>query len=207
MSSDSKVSENNKLELIKRLREETLAGFADIKEALECCHGDYQKAKDYLIKKGLAKGEKKIESGRQATQGIIVSYVHFNGQVGVLVEINCETDFVARSDEFKKLGYEIAVHICAMSPSHVSASDIPNTVIEEIKEELTAIPKLASNPDLLEKALQDRLKEYSKQACLLEQPYLKDNSLTVGDLIKSLSAKVGEIIKVARFVRFSIGDR
>lgn len=191
------------IDLIKKLREETGAGFADIKEALANTNNNYEDAKKLLVKKGFDRAAKR--SDREAKQGVIASYLHFNNKIGVLVELNCETDFVAKNDEFLELGRNIAMQICATDPKYIDESDVPQDVKDNIEKELMQIPKLASNPEILKKELERRFNEFVQENCLLKQKFFKDSSKTIEDLIKSLSGKVGEAIRIGNFVRFEVG--
>lgn len=192
------------LELIKKIRQETGAGLSDIREALESCEGDYEKAKEFLRKRGLVKAEKRI--GRSTMEGVIAHYVHSNNKIGVLVEINCETDFVARNQEFLDFGRNVAMQVCAMNPLYLSEDEVPEEVKLQIRSDLSSIPKLAANPEILEKEFQRKFTEYVEQSCLLRQRFFKDNSVTIEDLMKNLIAKLGESIKISRFVRFEVGS-
>lgn len=192
------------LDLIKKLREETGAGFSDIKAALLEANNNYEEAKKILVKRGFDKAGKR--SDRDTKQGIIASYVHFNNKIAVLVELNCETDFVAKNDEFLELGKNIAMQVCATDPKYLDESEIPEEVKENIKSELIQIPKLANNPEILDKELERRFKQYIEENCLLKQKFFKDNTKTIEDLVKGLSGKMGEAIKIGKFVRFEVGN-
>lgn len=191
------------LDLIKKLREETGAGFSDIKAALLEANNNYEEAKRILVKRGFDKAGKR--SDRDTKQGIIASYVHFNNKIAVLVELNCETDFVAKNEEFLELGRNIAMQVCATDPKYLDEAEVPEEVKENIKSELMQIPKLANNPELLNKELERRFKQYIEENCLLKQKFFKDNTKTVEDLVKGLSGKMGEAIKIGKFVRFEVG--
>ncbi len=192
------------LESIKELRARTGAGIADCKKALEEANQDIEKAIEILRVKGLAKAVKK--SGRVTNEGIIASYIHPGAQLGVLVEVNCETDFVARTDEFKQLANDIALQIAASSPEFVSREDVPQEVIEKEKEIYRKQLEEEGKPaNVIEKIIEGKIENFFKERCLLEQDYLKDESKTIEDLIKEYIAKFGENITVRRFARFKVG--
>ena len=177
----------------------------DCKRALEEGGGDMDKAAEILRKKGIAKAEKR--AGRSAAQGLIVSYIHHNGQVGVLLEVNCETDFVARTEDFQQLARDIALHIASADPIVVHAEDLPADLLERerrIAEEQVAAEGKPEN--VRPKIVEGKLKKFIAERTLLEQPYVKDDSKTVGQLVKEVSGKVGEAVQVKRFVRFKIGE-
>lgn len=192
-------------QLVKELRERTGAGFMDCKKALEECNGDIEEAIVLLRKKGLAKAEKK--AGRETADGLIGSYIHAGGKIGVLVEVNCETDFVARTADFQNLVKEIAMQIAAMNPKYVSVEDVPPEVLEREKEILREQAKASGKPDhVVEKVVEGKLKKFFEENCLLEQPYIRDQSMTVKELIAQAIAKLGENIRVRRFVRFQLNE-
>lgn len=192
-------------QLVKELRERTGAGFMDCKRALEECGGDIEEAILILRKKGLAKADKK--AGRETADGLIGSYIHAGGKIGVLVEVNCETDFVARTQEFQDLVKEIAMQIAAMSPKYISPEDVPPEVLEREKEILREQVRSTGKPEqVLEKIVEGKLKKFYEENCLLEQPYIRDPNMTVRDLIKQAIAKLGENIRVRRFVRFQLNE-
>ncbi len=190
---------------VKELRDRTNAGMMDCKKALMECDGNMEKAIDYLREKGLAKAAKK--AGRNAKDGRIFSYIHNTGKVGVLVQIDCETDFVAKTDEFQQLGHDIAMHIAAANPSYLKPEDVPADVLEREKsvyrEQLIAEGKPA---DRLDKIIEGKTRKYYEQVCLLEQPWIRDGDKKINDLVVGLIAKMGENIVVHHFVRYSIGD-
>ncbi len=191
-------------QMIKELREKTGAGIVDCKKALQEANGDMEKAVEILRKKGAAKAAKKAD--RVTAEGLVVSYIHAGGKVGVLLELNCETDFVARTEDFKNLGHEIAMQIAAMSPEYVSKEDVPAEVIEKEKEILREQALAEGKPEhIVEKIVEGRLNKFFSEKCLLEQPWIKDDSKTVGDLVKEYITKLGENIKVKRFCRFEVG--
>lgn len=195
------------LDEIKKLKELTGVGLTNAKKALVEADGDFDKALKAMREKGLTKAEKRSE--REAKEGLIESYVHDN-RIGVLVELNCETDFVARTDDFKTLAHEIALQVASMRPKYVSEDDIPAEAKEEKRAELIeaakADPKNANKPaDILDKIIDGQLNKYFSELVLLDQPYWKDDSKTIGTLVKEGMAKLGENIVVHRFARFEIG--
>lgn len=190
-------------DLIKELREQTGAGIMDVKEALDEASGDKEKAIEILRKKGLAKQAKKAD--RVANEGIIDSYIHAGGRIGVLVEVNCETDFVARTDDFKNLVKEIALHIAASNPLYISPEDVPAEVIEKEKEIYKE--QFADKPaEVIEKMLEGKINKYLEEVCLLNQPYVKNPDKTIGELLAEATGKMGENIQVRRFARFMLGN-
>ncbi|MBA7679510.1 Elongation factor Ts [subsurface metagenome] len=190
---------------IKKLREETLAGVLNCKEALLEAKGDIAEAKKILRKRGIKIAEKK--SGEKTARGIIVSYVHHNGKVGVLVEIHCQSDFVARNAEFQLFTKDIAMHIAAFDPQWISPEEIPTSVLEEEKGILTEEAKKEDRPQhILEKIVEGRLRKFYTRVCLLEQPFFKDDKKTVTDCLRELIGKVGENVKIERFVRYRLRE-
>lgn len=193
------------MEMVRKLRDMTGAGVMDCKKALEEAEGDFDKAVEILRKKGAAKAAKK--AGRATTEGIITSYVHFNGKIGVLLELNCETDFVARTDEFKELAYNLAKQVAAMSPRWVSREDVPEEVIEKEKEIYREQLKDSGKPEnVIEKIIEGKLNKFFEEYCLLEQDYIFEEGKKVRDIITEAIAKIGENIKVSRFVRMEVGE-
>ncbi|ACO03822.1 MAG TPA: elongation factor Ts [Persephonella sp.] len=191
--------------LVKTLREMTGAGILECKKALEETGGNLEEAVELLRKRGIAKAAKK--AGRETKEGIIHSYIHAGGRVGVLLELNCETDFVARNEVFKELANEIALQIAAMKPQYVSREDIPREVIEKEGEIAREAAIAEGKPEhIAEKIAEGKLEKFFKEVCLLEQPYIKDDKKTIEDLIKEYIAKLGENIKVSRFCRYEIGE-
>ncbi|ADU96064.1 translation elongation factor Ts [Thermovibrio ammonificans] len=191
-------------QMIKELREKTGAGIVDCKKALQEAGGDIEKAVEILRKKGAAKAAKKAE--RATAEGAVFSYIHAGGKVGVLVELNCETDFVARNETFKELGHEIAMQIAAMAPEFVSREDVPAELVEKEKEILKQQALAEGKPEhIVEKIVEGRLNKFYSEKCLLEQPWIKDDSKTIKDLITDYITKLGENIKVRRFARFEVG--
>jgi len=189
---------------VSELRARTGAGMMDCKRALEEAGGDMDKASEILRKKGIAKAEKR--AGRVASQGLVVSYIHHNQQVGVLLELNCETDFVARNEAFSHLAREIAQHVAAADPIGVNPEDVPADLVERerrIAEEQVAAEK---KPEQIRaKIVEGKIKKFVAERTLLEQPFVKNDKITVGELIKEASGKLGETISVRRFARFQVG--
>ncbi len=189
---------------VSELRARTGAGMMDCKRALEEAGGDMDKASEILRKKGIAKAEKR--AGRTASQGLVVSYIHHNQQVGVLLELNCETDFVARNEAFGQLARELALHVASADPIGVSAEDVPAELIDRerrIAEEQVAAEK---KPEQIRAKIVDgKIKKFVAERTLLEQPFVKNDKITVGELVKEASAKLGETISVRRFARFQVG--
>jgi elongation factor Ts len=191
--------------MVKELREKTGAGMMDCKKALQESGGDMQKAVDWLRQKGLATAQKK--SGRSATEGAVGSYIHMGGKVGVLVEVNCETDFVGKTAEFQSLVKEIAMHIAASNPLYVSKEEVPANVLEKEREIYKAQAAQAGKPEpVRDKIAEGKLKQYLSEVCLLEQPFIRDNDKTVGQLIQEKIAVIKENIVVRRFARFKVGE-
>ncbi|GAB4368389.1 MAG: translation elongation factor Ts [Elainellaceae cyanobacterium] len=192
--------------LVKELRDKTNAGFADCKKALEATDGDMEKAIEWLRQKGITSAEKK--AGKITAEGLVHSYVHIGGRVGVLVEVNCQTDFVARNEAFKALAQDIAMQIAA-SPNveYVKIEDIPAAVIAKEKEIEMGKEDLSSKPEnIREKIVEGRIDKRLKDLALLEQPYIKDQSINVAELIKQNIANLGENIQIRRFVRYVMGE-
>ena len=189
-------------DLVKKLREATSIGIMDCKAALIEADGDLEKATDVLRKKGLASAKKR--TGRQALEGIIASYIHHGDKIGVLVEINCETDFVARTDEFKDLARNVAMHIAATSPSYISKEDVSCDVIEKEKEIYSEQSK--GKPEhAITKIIDGKLEKFFSQFCLLQQTFIKDSKISVNEYLMSKVAKLGENIKIRRFTRYQLG--
>ena len=190
---------------IQALRQSTGAGMMDCKKALEEAAGDMEKAADILRKKGIAKADKR--TGRSASEGIVVTYVHHNHQVGVLLELNCETDFVARTDLFKELAREIALHVASADPVGVNPEDVPAALVERerrIAEEQVAAEGKPEN--IRAKIVEGKIRKFIAERTLTEQPFVKDDKKTVGQMIKEASGKLGEVVAVKRFARFRVGD-
>lgn len=197
-------------QMVKDLREATGAGPLDCKKALEENGGDFQKAAEFLREKGLAKAAKKLNAGRTMNEGLIESYLHFNKRIGVMVEVNCETDFVAATDAFKTFVKDVALHIANLAPQYVRREDVPQSEIDAEKDMQMRIlkedPKNASKPaDILEKIIAGRMDKFYSDIVLLEQPSLKDDSKTIAQLLQETVASVGESIEIRRFARYELG--
>ena len=191
--------------LIKDLRERTGAGMADCKKALTEVGGDIEKAIDYLRTKGLAKAAKK--AGREATEGAVVSYIHGGGRIGVLVEINCETDFVARNEDFQGFTREVALQIAAMNPQFVRKDEVSQDFIDREREVLLAKAKESGKPEaVVQKMVDGQISKWMKEICLLDQAWVKDPDKTIEQVQQELIAKIGENVKIRRFVRFELGE-
>jgi elongation factor Ts len=197
--------------MVKDLREATGAGPLDCKKALELNDGDFTKAAEYLREKGIAKAAKKLGAGRTMNEGLIESYMHFTKRLGVMAEINCETDFVAATEAFQTFARDVVMHIANMAPSYVRREDVPQEVIEAeqtmqmriLKED----PKNANKPDnILQKIIEGRMDKFYEELVLMEQPFLKDDSKTIADLLRETVAAVGESIEIRRFARFELGQ-
>lgn len=190
---------------VKVLRERSGAGMMDCKRALAEAEGDMERASELLREKGLAAAVKK--SGRIAAEGIVDSYIHMGGKVGVLVEVNCETDFVAKTDQFKAFVHDIAMQIAATNPMYVSEDEIDPAVIEKEREILKAQALNEGKPEnVVEKMVEGRIKKYKKEICLLDQPFVKDTDKSVQDLVTEMVATIGEKISVRRFTRYEMGE-
>jgi elongation factor Ts len=191
--------------MIKDLRERTGAGMADCKKALVESDADVEKAIDYLRKKGLAKAAKK--AGREATEGSVVAYIHGNGRIGVLVEINCETDFVARNDDFVGFTKDVAMQIAAMNPSFVRKEEVSDDVVAREREILLAKAQESGKPEqVIAKMVDGQISKWLKEICLLDQPFVKNPDVTIDQLQQNLIAKIGENIRIRRFTRFELGE-
>lgn len=191
--------------MVKELRGRTGAGMMDCKKALAETGGDLEKAVTYLREKGLAAAAKK--AGRIAAEGLIESYIHGVGKIGVLVEVNCETDFVAKTDEFKSLARDIAMQIAAAKPEFVRREEVPAEALNKEREILRAQALNEGKPEkIVDKMVTGRIEKYYKEICLLEQPFIKDTNLTVQQLLTEKIAKIGENISVRRFVRYELGE-
>ena len=189
---------------VAELRARTGAGMMACKRALEEAGGDLEKAVDVLRKKGAAKAD--TRAGREASEGLVEAYIHFNGRVGVLVEVNCETDFVARTEDFKQLVRDVALHIASARPLAVRVEDLPPELVERERKIYEAQAAEEKKPDAVKaKIVEGRLKKFFEEAALLEQKFVKDDTRTVGDLVKALVAKTGEAIRIRRFARFELG--
>lgn len=190
---------------VKELRDATNAGFLDCREALDKAGGDFDKAVKYLREKGLAKAAKR--GGREASEGFIELYSHGEGRVGVMVEVNCETDFVSRSDGFQKFAHEIALQIAAANPLWVSEDQIPEDVLEQEREVARNRAKEEGKPDkIIGKIVDGRVKKFKDEMCLLRQAYIRDESLTIQDLLSEKVGSIGENIVIRRFSRWELGE-
>jgi elongation factor Ts len=190
---------------VKELRDKTGAGFMECKAALTETHGDVEKAVDLLRKKGLSSAAKK--AGRETREGIIGSYIHVGGKVGVLVEVNCESDFVARTADFQELVKDLAMQIAAADPRFIRREDVTPEVLEKEREIYMEQAKSTGKPkQVLEKIVDGKIEKYYSEACLMEQPFIKDPKVTIHELISAKVSKVGENIRVNRFARFKIGE-
>jgi len=192
-------------ELVKTLRDKTQAGIMDCKEALKEADGDMDKAVEHLRKKGLATAQKR--AGRATSQGQIGSYIHAGGKMGVMVEVNCETDFVGRTDQFVEFVHNIAMHIAAANPVCVRREEVPSEVVEKEKEIYRAQAKETGKPDkVIEKIVEGKLDKFFKDSCLLEQAYVKNPDITITDYLNDTVAQTGESITIRRFARFVLGE-
>lgn len=192
-------------EMIKQLRAATNAPMLDCRKALQEADGDFDKAVDWLREKGMATAAKRAD--RDASNGVVELYSHGGGRVGVMVEINCETDFVARNEQFRTLAHEIALQIAASSPKYITAEQIPASELEHEKEIARARAKEEGKPDnVLEKIVEGRVEKYKDEVCLLRQPYIRDESVTIEKLILQNVAAIGEAIVVRRFQRWELGE-
>jgi elongation factor Ts len=190
---------------VAALREKTGAGMMDCKKALEETEGNHEKAVELLRSKGAAKAEKR--AGRQTMEGVIANYVHHNGKIAVLVELNCETDFVARTEDFQQLGKYLAEHIAAADPIAIDKESIPQEKIDSERRIFTEQVKAEGKPDhLIDKIVEGKVQAFYKDVALLHQAWVRDTAKTVGDLVKEVSAKTGENVQVRRFVRYRLGE-
>lgn len=191
-------------EMVKELRQATGAGILDCKQALEQNNGDFDKAAVFLREKGKAAAAKRSE--REAKDGIIGSYVHAGSKVAALVELNCETDFVARTDEFQELAHDLAMQVVAAKPSYIAPEDVPSDVLDQEKAVYRAQIQDSGKPEhILERIVEGKLSKFYEELCLLEQPFIKDTALSVRELVQQRNALLGENIVVRRFVRFEVG--
>ncbi|NBD36269.1 MAG: translation elongation factor Ts [Chloroflexi bacterium] len=193
------------IEQVKELREATGAGVLDCRNALEVTGGDFDKAVEHLREKGIAEAAKRMS--REANEGLVVSYIHGEGRIGVLVEVNCETDFVARTDEFEQLVNNIAMQIAAMAPLYITREDVPEEVIEREKEIYRAQALEQGKPEhVIDRIVEGRLEKFYQQSCLMEQEFIRNDEITVEELLKNEISTIGENIVVRRFVRFERGE-
>jgi len=192
-------------QMVKQLREKTGAGIMDCKEALAACDGNIDKALDFLRKKGLATAQKR--AGRAMREGTIQPYIHMGGKLGVLVEVNCETDFVGKTDDFRELAKNIAMHIAASNPVSVSPEDVPEEIVNKEKEIYRDQALQSGKPEkMIDKIVEGKLAKFFKENCLLNQAYVRNPDITVTDLLNESIAKIGENITIKRFVRFQVGE-
>lgn len=192
-------------ELVKALREKTLAGMMDCKEALKAAEGDMEKAVEYLRKKGLATAQKR--AGRTTSQGQVGSYIHGGGKIGVMVEVNCETDFVGRTDQFGELVHNLAMHIAAANPVCVRREDMSAELLEKEREIYRAQAKETGKPEkVIEKIVEGKVEKYFKEACLMEQAYVKNPDVSITDLLNEKVSQIGESITIRRFARYQLGE-
>jgi len=191
--------------MVKQLREKTGAGMMDCKNALSEVEGDVEKAIELLRKKGLATAQKR--AGRTLSEGIIQSYIHMTGKLGVLVEVNCETDFVAKNKDFQEFTKNIAMHIAATNPLGITPEDISQEIIEKEKEIYRAQALDMGKPEnVIDKIVEGKLNKFYEESCLLNQPYVRDTDISITDLLNQMIAKIGENISIKRFVRYQIGE-
>jgi elongation factor Ts len=191
-------------QMVKELREKTGAGVLDCKQALEATDGDLERAATYLREKGMAAAKKR--ASREAKEGLIGSYIHAGSKVAGLVEANCETDFVAATDEFQELAHDLAMQVVAGKPTYLAREDVPAEVLEEEKVVFRAQMRDSGKPDhILDRIVDGKLEKFYEEVCLLDQPFIKEPSITVGELVQQTNARLGENIVVRRFVRFEVG--
>ncbi len=196
-------------QMVKSLRDKTNAGMSDCKKALVEADGNEEKAIEVLRKRGQATAAKRLD--KLAAEGAVGSYIHMGGKIGVLVEVNCETDFVARTEAFQQFVKDVAMHICASEPRYVAKAEVPADIVQKEREiaqgQATADPKNASKPaNIIEKMVEGRLEKFFSESVLLEQPFVKDQALTVGELVTKLTAETGEKISIRRFTRYKMGE-
>jgi elongation factor Ts len=192
-------------QLVNELRQRTGIGMMECKKALQETGGDLEKAITELRKKGMARAKEKMS--RSASDGLVGSYIHMNGRLGVLVEVNCESDFVSRNEEFQELVKNVAMHIAAANPAYVSVEQVPPEALEEEREIIrTQLKDSNKPPEIVEKIIEGKLGKFYSEVCLLNQPYIKDDKMTVEQLVATFIAKFGENIQVKRFARFALGD-
>ncbi len=191
---------------VKELREKTGCGMMDCKKALVETGGDMEKAAEQLRKKGLASATKR--TGKQTGNGVVEAYIHLNGRIGVMVELNCETDFVARNPEFSTLARDIAMQVAASNPQYLKREEVPENIVSSEKEVLKAAALAEGKPETVaEKMMEGRLEKFYSQVCLIDQPFIKELSKSIGELIKEHIAKFGENIQISRFSRYQVGEK
>jgi elongation factor Ts len=192
-------------EVVKKLRDKTGVGMMDCKKALEETNGDFEKAVEILRKKGIDVANKR--SGRQASQGTVAAYIHMGGKIGVLVEVNCESDFVAKSDDFNNFVKDVSMQVAAASPDWVTRDEVPQNVLDKEKEILKEQALKTGKPEkVIEKIVEGKLSKFYSERCLMDQPFVKDQDKTVKQLLEELMAKTGEKCLVRRFVRYQVGE-
>src|SRR5690349_22555987 len=192
-------------QLVKDLRERTGAGFSDCRNALAESKGDIERAIDILRRKGQAAAQKKAQ--REASEGLIGHYIHAGGKIGVVVEINCESDFVARTDDFQKLCHDLAMHIAALDPRYVRREEVTPQILEHEREIYREQARATGKPEpVIEKIVNGKMEKFYEENCLYEQHYIKDEGLTIGEMVNSAIAKLGENISIKRFARFKVGE-
>jgi elongation factor Ts len=191
--------------LVKQLRERTGAGMMECKKALQATSGSIEEGETWLRKQGIASAGKK--AGRATKQGLVSTYIHAGGQLGVMVEINCESDFVARTDDFKELAHDIAMHIAATDPRFIRKEDVSQEVMDKERDiQRARALNEGKPPAVVDKMIEGRMNKFYEEICLLEQPFVKEPTISVGQLVKTKIAKLGENMSVARFVRFKVGE-
>ncbi|MCP3922767.1 MAG: translation elongation factor Ts [Desulfobacterales bacterium] len=196
---------NISAEMVKELRAKTGAGIMDCKAALKDCEGDAEKAVDFLRKKGLATAQKR--SARETSEGVIQSYIHMGGKIGVLLEVNCESDFVAKNEDFQEFSKNVAMHVAAINPLGLQKEDISEEVIERERAIYKDQALEMGKPEkMIDKIIDGKIEKFYKDSCLMSQAYIKDPKISIEDLLNSLIAKIGENIKIKRFARFQIGE-
>jgi elongation factor Ts len=188
---------------VAELREKTGAGMMECKKALVETRGDVEGAITYLRKKGIAKAEGK--AGREAREGVIASYIHMQGKVGVLIEVNCETDFVAKNDQFREFVKDVTLHIAAANPKYVSRDQVPSDLVEK-EREIAAAQVKDKPPAVIEKIVQGKVDKFISSICLMEQGFIKDPETTIEQLVKQMIARIGENIRIRRFTRYAVGE-
>lgn len=192
-------------QMVKELRDSTGAGVLDAKKALEATNGDFDAAVDLLREKGAARAAKR--AGREVSEGVVELYSHIGNRVGVMLELNCETDFVARNEQFQTLAHDLALHIAAMSPRYLAPEDVPSEELEREVEVLRNQALAEGKPEqIVDKIVDGRIKKFYEEICLLEQPFVKDDKVTVQELITDAIGTIGENIRVRRFVRYELGE-
>src|SRR5579863_6598969 len=198
------MSYQPKADEIKALREDTSAPMMDCRKALIEAEGDVVKAKQLLLERGAAQAEKKAE--RSANEGLVASYIHAGGKIGVLVEVNSETDFVARNPKFAELTRDIAMHIAAMSPQYLDRESVPGDVLDAIRGEFRASVPAGKSPEVADRIVEGKVNKWFEEHCLLDQAFVKDDALSVGDLINAAIGALGEKIRVRRFTKYALGE-